>query len=169
MTTRQVVMARGWRVLLLAPLFVGCAVMQTQGSVDPAGRLRERASQYWDARIKGDLTTAYTTHEPAFRRAISLQTFAPSMGVTRILAYQIGEVRIEGDLGFVRMKMRGVSAFAPSGKQTDLNWQEIEERWVRVEGEWYRRFRFPSKDPYPPVNWNDVTIGLPTITSPSGP
>ncbi len=162
-------MMRGWLGLLLLSLLVGCAVMQTQGSLDAAGRLRERASRYWDARINGDLMAAYTAHEPAFRRAVTLQTFAPSIGVSRVLAYEIVGVRIRGELGFVRVKMRVASPFALSAKQAEPNWQEMEERWVRVDGEWYRKFRFPAKDPYPPVNWDDVTVGPPTITSPPGP
>lgn len=142
--------------------------MQAQDSGDSAGRLRKRAIVYWDARVNGDAMTAYTAHEPSFRRAVSLQTFAPSAGVGRVLAYEIIGVRIGGDLGFVRVKMQNASPFISPGKQTGLHWQEMEERWVRVDGEWYRKFRFPAKDPYPPVNWDDVTVGPSTMTSPQG-
>lgn len=170
MATRPSVMIRGWRgLLLLVPLLVGCAAMQTQGGLEQAGRLRERASWYWDARIKGDQMIAYTVHEPAFRRAVSQQTFAPSMTVTRVLAYEIVGTRIQGDLGFVRVKIQSTSPFALPAKRAEPKWQEIEERWVRVDGEWYRKFRFPAKDPYPPVNWDDVTVGPSTMTSPQEP
>lgn len=144
---------------------VGCAGTQAVAVRDPALRLRERAGQYWDARVKGDLLATYTLHEPAFRRAVTLTAFAQGRGAAKALTYEILDERIDGDLGIVKVKVHVVFRHPKLVKPVDPEWKEFEEQWAQVDGEWYRKYRFPVGDPYPAVNWDEIA----TEGSSSGP
>ena len=151
-------MVQGLQTLLLAVLLAGCAGAQATAARDPALRLRERAAQYWESRVAGDLVATYTLHEPAFRRAVTLTGFAQGRGVTKVLEYEILGARIEGELGIVTVKMRSVVTYSKLIKPVEPKWAEFEEQWARVDGEWYRKFRFPIGEPYPAVNWDDIAV-----------
>lgn len=145
-------------LLLVMIVLAGCAGVQPVAARDPELRLRERAAQYWDARLKGDLLTTYTVHEPAFRRAVTLTAFLQGRGLTPVLAYEILGERIEGDLGIVKIKMQSTITHPRLVRPAKPSWSEFEEQWVRVDGEWYRKFRFPTGEPYQDVNWDDIAI-----------
>ena len=158
---RRRTMAPGLRglLLLLVVIQAGCAGTKALASRDPGERLRERARAYWDARVGRDLAATYTLHEPAFRRAVTMTAFAQGRGVTRVLEYDILGERIEGDLGIVNVKTKSTFTHPKLVKPVEPSWSEFDEQWVRVDGEWYRKFRFPIGDPYPPVDWNASGAG----------
>lgn len=173
---RQDTNAPRWGAMLLAGLVLaGCAAGPTRPAerpaspqaaqppqavmLDPEARLRARASQYWDARVRGDLIETYQVHEPAFRRAVSLTAFAQGRGATSVLEYTILGQEIQGNQAVVRMKIRSVFRHQKMIKPVEPKWHEFEEQWVLAEGDWYRRFRFPVGDPYPPVNWDALAPG----------
>lgn len=177
--------ALGWGVMLLAGLVLaGCATGSTQSVQqaaapqaaqtsqtvirDPEERLRVRAAQYWDARVRGDLVETYQLHEPAFRRAVSLTAFAQGRGTTTVLEYAILGQEIQSDQGVVRVKIRSTFRHPKLVKPVEPKWHEFEERWVLAEGDWYRRFRFPVGDPYPAVNWDALGPGREQPRSPAG-
>jgi hypothetical protein len=143
-------------LLLVVILLAGSAGAQVLVTRDPALRLRERSAQYWDARVKGDLLATYTLHEPAFRRAVTLTGFLQGRGVTQVLEYEIVGERIEGDLGIVKLKVKSTFTHPKLVKPVEPSWSEFEEQWVRVDGEWYRKFRFPMGEPYPAVDWDEI-------------
>ncbi len=150
---------RGSGMLLLMAILAGSAGAQPVATRDSGQRLRERAGEYWDARIRGDLLATYTLHEPAFRRAVTLTAFLQGRGMTRVVEYAILGERLEGDLGIVKVKVKSAVIHPKMAKPDEPKWYEAEEQWVRIDGEWYRKFRFPMGDPYPPVNWDDVAPG----------
>jgi len=158
---RRGTIATGLRglLLLLVVTQAGCAGTKALAGRDPGERLRERSRAYWDARRSHDLAATYTLHEPAFRRAVTMTAFAQGRGVTQILEYEILGERIEGDLGIVNVKVKSTFTHAQLVKPVEPSWSEFEEQWVRVDGEWYRKFRFPIGDPYPPVDWNAFGAG----------
>jgi len=157
-------MTAGLPGLLLALLLVGCAGPQRQAGPVPeqsAGpaldeSLRERVVRYWEARMRNDLLADYQLHEPAFRRAVTFTAFAQGRGATPILAYEILDERVEGDVAFVKVKKQSTIKHPKLVKPVQPRWTESEEQWVRVEGAWYRKFRFPMGDPYPPVDWEAI-------------
>ena len=153
-------------LLLAAVLLAGCAGVQAVDTRDPERGLRERAAQYWDARLKGDLLATYTIHEPAFRRAVTLTAFLQGRGLTPVLAYEILGERIEGDLGIVKVKLQATITHPKLVKPVEPFWSEFEEQWVRVDGAWYRKFRFPIGEPYPVVDWDDIAAGTQTFGPP---
>lgn len=121
---------------------------------------------YWDARIASDLLAIYTLHEPAFRRVVTLTSFLQGRGVTKVLEYEILGERIEGERGIVKVKVKSTVTHPMLIKPVEPSWAEFEEQWVRVKGEWYRKFRFPVGEPYPDVDWDAITNRGQEATSP---
>lgn len=156
-----------WPWLLSAlVVLAGCAGPQATVARDPAQRLKERVAQYWDARIRGDLLVAYEFHEPAFRRAVTLTGFLQGRGVTHVSDYEILESKIEASLAIVKSKVKWTMTHPALVKPVEPKWSEFEEQWVRVDGEWYRKFRFPIGDPYPPIDWDNLAAGSSGATMP---
>lgn len=150
MTTETMVrMLRGLWLLLLLAVAAGCAEPRVQKTTDPQARLIERAKAYWDARIRGDLVETYRFHEPNFRKKVTLTAFLVGRGVTTVLDYEVKDVRVEGVKGFVTMRVYHTITHHRLVKPVEPRWSEIDEQWRLVDGEWYRRFRFPIGDPYP--------------------
>jgi hypothetical protein len=143
-------------LLFAVALLAGCAGTQAVATPDPTQRLKERVGQYWDARVNGDQLAAYTLHEPSFRRAVPLTGFLQGRGTTRVLEYEVVGARIEGDLGIVTVKVKSTVVHPKLIKPVEPQWQEWEEQWARVDGEWYRKFRFPVGEPYRAVDWDDL-------------
>jgi hypothetical protein len=145
-----------WFPALLVAILFGCAGPQAQAPRDPAQRLKERVSEYWEARIRSDLVATYALHEPAFRRAVTLTAFLQGRGVTHVYDYEILEPKIDGDMATVPARIKWSITHRALVKPVEPRWADIEERWVRVDGEWYRKFRFPVGDPYPEIDWNEI-------------
>jgi hypothetical protein len=139
-----------------------------QMTLDPEARLRARATQYWDARVRGDLVETYQLHEPAFRRAVTLTAFAQGRGVTTVLEYAVLGQEIQSDLAVVRMKIRSSFRHPKMVKPVEPKWAEFEEQWIRIDGDWYRKFRFPVGDPYPPMNWDEMATRREQSFAPTG-
>lgn len=154
--TRTTIAHRLYSLLLVAVLLAGCAGTQAVATPDPALRLKERVAQYWEARVKGDLFATYTLHEPAFRRAVTLTAFLQGRGVSPVLEYEILGERIEEELGLVKVKVKTTVTHPKLVKPVEPFWSEFEEQWARVDGEWYRKFRFPVGEPYPDVDWDAI-------------
>lgn len=106
--------------------------------------------------MRDDLLAAYQLHEPAFRRAVTFAAFRQGRGATPIMAYEILDERVEGELAFVKVKKQSTILHPKLVKPVKPRWTESEEQWIRVEGVWYRKFRFPIGDPYPQVDWEAV-------------
>lgn len=154
-TEMMVRMLRGMWLLLLLAVGAGCAAPRVQKSADPQARLVERAQEYWDARVKGDLMVTYRLHEPNFRKLVTFTAFSQGRGVTTILDYEVKKVRIEGIKGSVTTRVYYTITHPQLIKPVEPRWREIEEQWRLVDGEWYRRFIFPVGDPYPePAPWD---------------
>lgn len=153
-------------LLLMVVFLAGCVGTQAVTAPDSAVRLRERVAQYWDARVTGDLLATYTLHEPAFRRAVTLTAFLQGRGVTTVLEYEILNERIEANLGIVKVKVKSTVTHAMLVKPVEPFWSEFQEQWVRVDGEWYRKFRFPVGEPYPDVDWDEIRAGSQQSGSP---
>jgi hypothetical protein len=123
---------------------------------DETEQLKGRARQYWQARSKKDLVATYDLHEPGFKRVVTLTGFLQGAGVSQVLAFEILGARIEGSLGIVQVKFQAVSKHPLLVKPAEPVWHEIEEQWILVDREWFRKFRFSSANPYPPVDWDEM-------------
>lgn len=157
-TMTRRIMTVGLPGVLLALLLVGLPGPQRPAVATSDEPLRERVIQYWEARLQGDLLAAYQLHEPAFRRAVTFAAFSQGRGATPALAYEILDDRIEGDKALVKVRHQSTIKHAKLIKPVQPKWMETEEQWIRVEGVWYRKFRFPIGDPYPPFDWEALAV-----------
>lgn len=146
---------RQWGALLLGfVILAGCAGAGTPQTADQVERLRTRVARYWDARLGGDLLETYRLHPPAFRKAITFSAFAAGRGAIPVLEYEIKDVRVNGPEGVVVIRTNYTVLHKSLAKPMAPRWGEVEEQWVMVSGEWYRKFRFPMGDPYAETPWN---------------
>lgn len=112
---------------------------QAQAPQTPEEALRARATQFWEARVKGDLLTQYNLLEPRARERVTLTGYALARGRVVFLSYKIQDVELAGDAGRVtamttfRMNLPQVSRFGPWDQRTIM-------RWVRVDGVWYTAY-----------------------------
>ena len=144
---------------LLIGLLMGCAG-QTPSQATPSPpapavqspqeALRTRATQLWEARVKGDLGPQYDLLEPKAREQVTLTGFARARSSVIFQSYQIQNVDVEvnGEEGAVttmtkfRLNLPKVSQFGPWDQLTTM-------KWVKVNGLWY--FAYDQKDVKPPV------------------
>lgn len=120
-------------VLLLG--VVGGAHAQT-----PEEALRERATAYWQARVTGDLASAYG-FEAGARPGGGLTPYnyakmGAGMNLTRL---KVLDARVEGDKGVVE-----ISAMLHSPLMAQPFPQRMEDPWVLMEGVWYHQTQMQS-------------------------
>ena len=137
--------ARTWQILLVAAgalLLAACAGVGLPPSPqkDPEARLRERASEYWESRKLADLTAQYGFQTPLYRENVTLSVFVRGKGATVILSYDIKEVSVKGGDGMVKLKVT-YKAVHPMLANRPPAEKELEQGWVRVDGEWYLKER----------------------------
>jgi len=133
--------------VLMIGLLTACAT-PTQGKAAPTPAvqaqqspeevLRARATQFWEARVKGDLATQYDLLEPSERQNVTLTGFYRSRSSMVFQSYEIQGVEVDDEVGLVkakttfRLNLKEVSRFGP--------WTQVAfMRWVRVGGLWYLR------------------------------
>ncbi len=112
---------------------------QTRVEQSPEEALRARATQFWEARVKGDLAAQYDLLEPKAREQVTLTGYVRARSGVVFLSYTLQEVEVAGAEGTVtanatfRLNLPQASRFGP--------WtQAAITRWVRVEGLWYLRY-----------------------------
>jgi len=148
-----------FRVLLLAGLLAPVAaaasaeeaasdefpavVAEVMGEEVESGKLLlERAEAYWKARIAQD-NAVYGFYPPEDKRPEGMKGVAAEGGTIGWSDYAIEAVKAEGDEGLVqvrthmRLPMEQASRF-PEAMKKYLT-PTVMERWVRVEGVWYKR------------------------------
>ncbi len=155
---------RGCQLLVLIALVGGlsaCAAQisgqgqaasppQVRTTQSPEDALRARATQFWEARVKGDLATQYDLLEPAARERVTLTGYVWARNSVIFKSYEIQTVEVAGDEGLVsakatfRMNVPQLSRYGPWNQQVAL-------KWVIVDGLWYVRYDQQTTDAKPPV------------------
>lgn len=137
-----------WWLIFLALGTVSWAAAQ----VDDEAALRERASQYWSARVREDGAALYQLLPPSQRDKISQEQYLAREKTTERLRYSaadMGAVAVDKDLGWVQVTVafqhRDFMAMPPTK-------QERWTLWERQEGQWYplsleQARKFPSRPP----------------------
>ena len=144
---------RGCQLFVLAALIGGlsaCAAQtsgqgqatpppQVRATQSPEEALRARATQFWEARVKGDLATQYDLLEPAAREQVTLTGYVRARSSVIFKSYELQKVEVAGDEGLVtakaafRVNVPQLSRFGPWNQQVVL-------KWVMVDGLWYVRY-----------------------------
>jgi hypothetical protein len=131
------------RVGLLIGVLTGCA---GQGGVTPAisvhstpeEALRDRATQLWEARVKGDLVTQYRLLEPKAQEEMTLTGFVRARGTVQFLSYTIEEVEVAENQGQVKATTKfRLNLAIPQVSRLGPYDHTVYTRWVLHDGHWY--------------------------------
>ena len=137
MKTSYRFMAGFFGVVLMCSLGA-CAGSRALLSVeDQATIVANRAGEYWNYKVKGDLEAAYQYEHPEFRKAVKLADYLMSIGGgVKWLEAKAGNAVIDGKAANVEMKIRYAIVLGPyfpkEGKE-----RNILTHWRLVDGTWY--------------------------------
>jgi hypothetical protein len=125
------------------------SLVQDQGSPKKVNLLKERANQFWEDMVKGDLREAYKYYDPFFRAKMDVETFSTRHNVIKYREAKVTDVKVEGNIGTVKVK---VTYYVPHIKVKNIETSvpdtnaEFEERWLFVYDNWYKEYYLESID-----------------------
>lgn len=121
-------------VLFVSLLLAACATAGGSGQA-----VETRAQARWDAILSNDLDTAYQLYSPGYRTATSRVDFEIAMRLRRIkwVSADVLESSCQADLCEITTVV-GYEINKPlPGVPVWKSKQEVVERWVRTEGQWW--------------------------------
>lgn len=109
-----------------------------RGQSGTSNALEDRVKEFWERRIAGEDLKAYAYEAYAKTGSMSAEQYvrarSPSL---KYKAYKIKEVEQNGDQATVKVDV-AYHLIMPARGELDLG-QEMTERWVRLDGQWYRQ------------------------------
>jgi hypothetical protein len=137
--SRAMRLCRTFVTISLIALLSACAATQPAG-----GDAKSRAQERWDALLSGDLDTAYALYSPGYRSSHSRVDFEIDLRSRRVrwTGAKVLEASCEADLCTVESKVDYKVNQPVPGVPEWKSSEQIEERWVRVDGQWWF---FPEK------------------------
>jgi hypothetical protein len=97
--------------------------------------LRERAQEYWQARLKDDMPKAYTFEDPLRRKQLTVIEYIRSIGTgMRLTTADVIDARIYGDQADVHVEVNG-RYMIPGWNDLPLKRTLIDD-WQKIDGEW---------------------------------
>ncbi|HXJ79481.1 MAG TPA: hypothetical protein VMS64_12480 [Candidatus Methylomirabilis sp.] len=104
-------------------------------------KLRERAAEFWAARIAGDANAQWQLLEPRGKGRSTAEEYGARPTGGRYLAYQVEDATVKGYFGTVKVRLI-VQQILPSPGSRNLPPQAttLEDGWIRIKGVWYRRW-----------------------------
>lgn len=108
-----------------------------QAAQDDSKALKERAKAFWEARVKGDWATVYDYLSEAELGGHTKEqyiAFSKEKGPFTYHSYTLGEVDVDGDLGWVKTVCDFSPTQFPGVRPTHLDRWEI---WEKADGKWY--------------------------------
>ena len=101
--------------------------------------IEQRATERWDLLFSDELTAAYQYLSPGYRSSVSAKNYQRSLLLQRVK--WTGARYIESDCAETSCKVKisldfTVQGALPGVKSFDGT-QEIDESWVKVDGNWY--------------------------------
>lgn len=133
------VLVMGTVVLFLAVLgLVGCTGPEPEP--EPEQPFDERVLARWDYLIERDFEAAWEYFSPGYRQTHPVTEFAGDMGRRPIRWHEAELAAIdcpEDDLCDVRVRVVYSVTNAPQGMSRMRIPMVLDERWVRLEGQWW--------------------------------
>lgn len=127
-------------LLALSPLLVAFFVLNACRQ-NPDGKseiLEDRVRAFWEKRIAGEDLKAYAYEAYAKKGSMSTEAYVRARNpALRYKAYTVKEIEKDGDEATVKVNV-AYNLAIPARGQLDLQ-TEIAERWVRLDGQWYRQ------------------------------
>ena len=105
---------------------------------EQAQALRERAAEYWAARMEGDDKAQWELLEPRGKGRVTAQEYAAGRSGVRYLGYQIEDAAIDGYFAIVKVRLL-FQPILPRMTSVPVQTVLMDDQWVRVAGTWYRQ------------------------------
>jgi len=119
---------------------------------DESKILREAATKFWEARVKGDWATVYDYLSEAERAGRTKERYvevSSTVGPWRYLNYKLGGVETSDDTGWVEIEYSAEPVQFPGIKPKLVarweHWEKVDGRWEVVYGK--RVMDFPTRPP----------------------
>jgi len=121
--------------LLLTALVSACTIPVKPAATD----IKQRAQARWDAVLKGDYDTAYGFYSPGYRSSHSRTDFEIALRSRRVrwTSAEVKESSCKADVCRVKTNVGYSVTGALPGVPVWKSKQDIEENWVRTDGQWW--------------------------------
>lgn len=122
-------------VLALGALtLAGCAAI---APATPEQAVRQRATEYWKARVTGQVDKAYVLTTPSYRKLRTETQYKSQFGSgVSVRGAEVTMVTCEPQKCTVRMKVSAAPALM--GVKVDLIDTHFDEIWLLEDGQWWR-------------------------------
>jgi hypothetical protein len=112
--------------------------------------LRQRAADYWAARVSRDYRVQWELSEPRLKGRITPEEYARGKGAIQYLGYEVGDAKIDGSFATVQVKVIARVSLPRSQAKPVIRSATVGDAWIKVEGVWYRRTDQPQDPGGPP-------------------
>jgi len=113
-------------------LMAAANVTATEPTVEPEQRLRERATDYWQAARARDLSTMYRMELAAKQGQLTPAKARDMLGTSTVISYEFANLEITGDDGVVVVNVKyglpDLRAPLPMTRR---------DSWTFLDGDWY--------------------------------
>lgn len=113
-------------------LMAAASISATEPTVDPEQRLRERATDYWQAAQARDLSTMYRMELAAKQGQLTPDKARNVLGTSTVLSYEFTSLDVTGDDAVivvnVKYRLPDLRAPVPTTRR---------DRWTFLDGDWY--------------------------------
>jgi uncharacterized protein YchJ len=113
------------------------------GSPEKVALLRARANEFWSAFVKQDYEKVFEIYDPFFRAKTDKYYFFGTLGKIRYHECEIQDVKVEGNLGTVKVKATYSVPIAKVKTQefsVPKTTTEFSEKWLYIYDNWYKEY-----------------------------
>ncbi len=116
------------------------------GSTEDVANLRARAAAFWAARTTVDAAKQWELLEPRGRARLAVAEYGGVPRAVKYLAYQVEEASVIGYFATVKIRLI-VQPVLPTSSQKSVppSAVVIDDKWVRIQGTWYRALEQEDK------------------------
>jgi hypothetical protein len=126
--------------LLLLPAVAAQETSRPSAADDDVEVLRQRAAQFWAARVNRDFRKQWELMEPRIRGRMSENDFAAGRGRIRYLAYQVEQASTQGSFATVKVRvMAHPEVGAGSPRRVSPRVVLLDDPWIKIDGVWFHR------------------------------
>src|SRR3990172_6907642 len=103
--------------------------------------LKERAAEFWAARVSRDVEAQWRLLEPRWTGRMTAAEDGSDLTGGRWLAYQVEEATVTGVFAMVKVRLLVQQNLPPGAGRTRVSPQVtiVDDGWIRIRGVWYRR------------------------------
>ena len=108
-----------------------------------AEKLEERVKGFWQARVAGNDLQAYNYEAYAKTGKMTVQKYIQARSpALKYVTYEVKKIEEKGDEATVTVAFT-YHVVIPARMDIDLP-TTVDERWVRIDGQWYRQMEQPD-------------------------